>query len=693
MLVKIKGDLQSLSSYYPSFMNKYDNYSKEELLALVEKQENELASKKYGLVWDSEREPESVVLDCEYNVPVLKRVKGKEIKTSSDQEDNILIEGDNYHALTVLNYTHQEKIDVIYIDPPYNTGKAKEWKYNDKYIDEEDSFKHSKWLNMMEKRLIASKSLLKESGSIFISIDYHEVSQLKLLLDKIFGENNFVSEISWQGLDTVKNDAKYFSNNHEYIFCYAKNKENLIIRGIKRTQKHNAVYKNPDNDPKGPYLLTPLHAKSGSENSLYEFKFKNGIKWKPPEGTFPRFSRETLSELEFKNQIYFSNKLNSIPQKKTYLSEVPDFVKLTTFWNYEFAGSTRQSNKELSDIIGKGKFENPKPVSLMKILIGAVTEKDNLILDFFAGSGTTGQAVLELNKEDKGDRRFILCTNNENKICEDVTYPRIQKVIKGYKKNGNNGKVLGLNGNLQYFKTELIKKTDNKDQARFDLTQKCTEMLCVKENIFNLEAEKEDYKIFSSNKKDRFLCVYYNLYDESFNGFLKEVKKIKGKKQIYVFSIDGKIDRSLFHGINDFEVEEIPQKIIDIYRQLMKMNIPVKADTIFLDFEKAKKKVFEEKDKDDGARVLRIVLEKTIQKIAQKNKIVIFKDNNKEEKIAILNDNLYNSKVLKKVQWEENKTYLAIGNHASHGEYDEYGLSKVEDFYKHIQSLFNDFGI
>lgn len=228
---------------------------------------------------------------------------------------------------------------------------------------------------------------------------------------------------------------------------------------------------------------------------------------------------------------------------------------------------------------------------------------------------------------------------------------------------------------------------------RLDLTEKCTEMLCVKENIFNLEMEEEDYKIFASNNGDGFLCVFYNLFDESFKEFLKEIKKLKGEKKIYMFSIDGTTDRKLFAGIEDCVVEEIPQKIIDIYKQIVKMNIPVKADTIFLEFEKANKKIFGEKEKDEGARILRIVLEKTIQKIAQKNNFSIFKNNHKEEKITTLNDRLYESKVFNKVQWEENKTCLAIGNNASHGDYGDYDIKQVENFYRHIQSLLNDFGI
>ncbi len=709
-------------------MSKYEKFSKEELLALVEKQDNELASKKYGLVWDSEREPEQVVLDCEHNVPILKRVKGKEIKTSHDQEDHILIEGDNYHALTVLNYTHQEKIDVIYIDPPYNTGKANEWKYNDKYVDENDGYKHSKLLNMMDKRLKLAKNLLSKDGVIFISIDDHEQPQLRLICNSIFGEENFESFI-WKKKGGAGNTEKILGNLTEYILCYFSKKKPGILnyKDIERKYKYK--------DDQGPYNLEGIEKTNlGSyERLTMRFAFvdpKTKIKFFPQENM-----RWTIGEVNAKQAIkdgriffdYKKNKVFIIKRPEDYEESENVFYNLLTD-----LGSLSTAKDELHNFFGNREiFDTPKPTNLIIHLLEISSKENHTVLDFFSGSGTTGQAVLELNKITTGSKRkFILCTDNEineedkkkfkekynlsdsefsnwknnpkkewvkwvedHGICSSITYPRLMKVINGYTKYSNKEKVTGSGGNLQYFKTELIKKTNNKDQARFDLTQKCTEMLCVKENIFNLEKEKEDYKIFSSNKKDTFLCVYYNLYDESFNEFIKEIKKLKGKKQIYVFSIDGKVDRNLFKGISDFDVEEIPQKIIDIYKQLVKMNIPVKVDTIFLDFEKAQKKVFEEKDKDEGARVLRIVLEKTIQKITQKNKMSIFKENNKEEKIAILNDNLYNSKVFKKVQWEENKTYLAIGNHASHGEYDEYDLKQVEAFYKHIQSLFNDFGI
>ncbi len=689
-------------------MSKYEKFSKEELLALVEKQDNELSSKKYGLVWDSEREPEQVVLDCENNLPVLKRVKGKEIKESKDWEDNILIEGDNYHALTVLNYTHQEKIDVIYIDPPYNTGN-KSWKYNNNYVELEDGYFHSKWLNMMEKRLNIAKKLLKEDGCLICAIDENEFANLYLLLNKIFPNYKIDQVVIIHNPAGVQ--GQNFSYTHEYALFVFPQEERRIAYQIR--DENNSDIRN-FRDVTGEESL-----RTAAKNCFYPILVKNGkiigfgdvcnkdfhpksvnIKRKDgiveiypidPEGIERkwRFARQTVEDIKDQLIVHKINSRNILDIKR-----IKNEFNYKTVWTDSKYSANNHGTQLLNQIIDVN-FPYPKSIFTVKECIKAIVHnKDNsIILDFFAGSGTTGHAVLELNKEDGGNRKFILCTNNENKICEEVTYPRIQKVIKGYKKNGNGEKVEGLGGNLQYFRTDLIKDSKNKIQVRIDLTQKCTEMLCVKENIFNLEIEKEDYKIFSSNKGDRFLCVYYNYIENSFKDFLKEIKKIKGEKIIYMFSMNSEVDKKMFSRVDNFVIEAIPQKILDVYKKLVKMNIPVKTDTIFVEFEKANKKIFEEKEKDEGARILRIVLEKIIQKIAQKNNFSIFNNNHKEEKISVLNDKLKENKLFNKIQWEENKTYLAIGNNASHGDYNDYDIKQIENFYRHTQSLFNDFGI
>ena len=229
----------------------YDKLSKDELLKLVENQEAELDSKKYGLMWDREKEPEQVVLDCENNLPILKRITNNEIKTN-ESDDNIFIEGDNYHSLTVLNYTHKGKIDFIYIDPPYNTGKKDEWKYNDKFIDENDSYRHAKWLNMMEKRLELSKHLLKEDGVIFISIGEQEVANLNLLCGKVFRHENFLTLIA-RISKTASDKGNIFAPSCDYIVCYAKNKANIDASNY-YDEVDEDLYTKEDKDASGSKL-------------------------------------------------------------------------------------------------------------------------------------------------------------------------------------------------------------------------------------------------------------------------------------------------------------------------------------------------------------------------------------------------------------------------------------------------------
>lgn len=575
----------------------YSNFTSEDILKIIEKQDKELANKKYGLVWDSEKEPEKVVQECAENLPILKNEKKKAIKTD-DQQDNILIEGDNYHALTTLNYTHKEKVDIIYIDPPYNTGASKEWKYNDIWVDKEDGYRHSKWLNFMEKRLNLAKKLLTNKGVIFISIDDNEFSQLKLLCDKIFGENNFINSIIVRPANPVglkmKNADKRIVRTKEFMLVYAKdyskirfdplyveyenfdhfnlfldkknskNPKKWVVRRIKEVIAEKTKRNIRD--------ITNSEIRSFSLENVDQIFCSSYIADRRDRKEFAKKSRENVLIYKnpdgsvmymYKERVLFplKSKLKEIDGK-----EVPASVLCDLWLHVKWDGIANE---------GGVKFANgKKPIKLIKDIIKLIKGNKNFtILDFFAGSGTTGHAVLDLNKEDGGSRNFIICTNNEdnngdgNKICENICYPRIKNVIKGQKNK------VPLEGNLQYFKTALLKKSNNRDQVKINLTHECTEMLCVKENIFNTQNESEDFKIFKSNKKDKFLCVYYNFMDKSFKDFLKEIKKLNGEKIIYQFSLENNIDKELFKGIDDIRFEAIPQKILEIYKQLVKLNI------------------------------------------------------------------------------------------------------------------------
>ncbi|MFH1192099.1 MAG: site-specific DNA-methyltransferase [bacterium] len=334
--------------------------------------------------------------------------------------ENLIIKGNNLLALHCLKQQFQNKIKLIYIDPPYNTGNDS-FGYN-------DSFNHSTWLTFMKNRLEAARELLREDGVIFISCDDNEQAYLKVLCDEIFGRENFIANIIWHSKYTTSNDAKYVSTQHENIIFFSKDKVNFNIGLLSRTEEMDNAYKNPDNDPRGNWKATPLHAKSGTEKGKYKFIFQNGIKWEAPQGRYPRFSTETLKRMNKEDRIYFGKDGKATPNAKTFLSEVKQGKTVGSVWTFDEVGSTHKANEELSGLLGKGKFNNPKSVNLIKEILKVGNTKNQIILDFFAGSGTTAQAVLELNKEDGGNRKFILVEQMD--YVEKITIERVKKVIE-----------------------------------------------------------------------------------------------------------------------------------------------------------------------------------------------------------------------------------------------------------------------
>lgn len=552
-------------------MAKYDNFSREELIELLEKQDKELARKKYGLVWDSEKYPEQVVLDCAKKLPILKNITEKDIKTNDD-DYNIMIEGDNYHALQVLNYTHKGKVDVIYIDPPYNTGnKEGQFVYNDKFVDKEDGYRHSKWLNFMEKRLELAKNLLTEQGLIFISIDDNEQANLKLLCNKIFGESNFINQFIWKRNSSGKTEKNKFTVNSEYLLLYSNTNSYHLNDAYKPlADATRALYKLDDNDGRGKYRLYPLQkpAAPGPETT-YDYVDNTGKVWKcPAKGWRIKYSK--LKELENDNRLCLTNK--TLSEKAYWNERDSDGKRIDTLWNDLPENSF--ASKELTEVIGKNAiFNNPKPTKLIARCLDIV-DKNALVLDFFAGSGTTGQAVLDLNKQDGGNRRFIICTNNEGNIASEVCYPRIQKVIQGYNKNGNEEFIEGLGGNLKYFKTDFVVNSKNKTQTKINLAKQCSEMLCLKTGIYNLlDEENPCFKLFDNNKHNKFLCVYFDFFGNNIQEFIHKIKTLNGEKFVFMFSLDENVDRSLFEGIENIKIEPIPQKILDVYKKIAKEHI------------------------------------------------------------------------------------------------------------------------
>lgn len=379
--------------------------------------------------------------------------------------DNLIIQGDNLKALKALLPTYAGKVKCIYIDPPYNTGNEK-WVYNDNVnspmikewlgsvVDKEDMTHHDKWLCLMMPRLKLLRELLSEDGAIFISCDDNEQHNLRILLDEIFGQQNFIQNIIWQKKYTQSNDAKYFSDTHDFIICYAKNKiEGEVKIGfalnlLSRTDEQNERYTNQDNDPRGDWMTQPLHAKSGTDTT-YTFKFKNGIEWQPPSGTFPRYSIETLKKADEENRIWFGAKGDAVPRMKKFLSEMKDGVTPKSIWLYNEVGSNDDAKKPIKELFGDNLFATPKPVELIKRIITLSTNENDIILDSFAGSGTTAHAVLELNKDDGGNRKFILVEQED--YANAITAERVRRVIKGVKTAKSDLLKKGTGGSFSYF--------------------------------------------------------------------------------------------------------------------------------------------------------------------------------------------------------------------------------------------------
>jgi len=549
--------------------NKYENYTKEELIDELET----LKKKRYGLVWDRKNSQE--LIDAFVNwenvpenfipnkFPVLKEVKNKEISTDKDKPINLLIEGDNYHSLAVLNFTHKNKIDVIYIDPPYNTGNN-DFIFNDNLVDKEDDFRHSKWLTFMEKRLKLAKSLLKNTGVIFISIDDNEIAQLKLLMDDpdLFGEKNRKTTIIWQKKVRPSNKNKdSFSSTTEYILMYSKTPRIVELVKDKLSEDYiKKVYRNMDNDPRGLWRTKPLWSES-NPNPRKTLILPDGKKL-----TKKWFiSQNKLNSLFKDNLIYISS--GGVLNEKIFLKEERTKNPIN-FLSASLVGTTEEATKELKNLFATEKniFSNPKPVRLIKYLLSKINNKSATALDFMAGSGTTGHAILELNKEDNGNRKFILCTNNENNICTDICYPRIEKVIKGYK-NAKKEKIDGLGGNLKYLKTDFVGAQPT-DKNKRGLVNNSAEMICIREDIFDLVAENNlDWKIYQKGKK--YLGIVFN--EEAIEDFKQAANKFKGQFIIYCFSYTETPPEKEFADLkNKHRLEPIPEIILKVYREIFK---------------------------------------------------------------------------------------------------------------------------
>lgn len=476
------------------------------LLAYLSELEKEVKGKKYGLVFEEHREAIDDILDN--NTPVL--TEDSELFIDNGGQMNFLIEGDNLASLKLLEKTHKGKIDLIYIDPPYNTMSTG-FTYSDALVDSGDNYRHSKWTSFMKQRLEIAHTLLTPTGCIFISIDDNEFAALKLLCDEIFGWQNFVTTCMWQKIHSIKNDAKYISVNHDFIFVYSKNIDMLKFNLLDRTEEMNNRYKNPDNDPRGPWQSGDLVANEIRTNGNYDVIGPTGKVFNVPDGKHWVYSEENMQSLIAENRIWFGKDGTSFPRKKRYLSEVQQGRTPDSWWTSAEVGHNQEGARELKAIFdGKVVFTNPKPTRLIERIIKMGSKDHSIILDFFAGSGTTGHAILKYNAEHKeSNRHFILCTNNENNICREVTYERIKRVIEkeDYK------------ASLKYYKVDYIPISERLYYEYADELLRHVRELVELENGIN----------FTSNAK-----IAIVLTDEELEEFIADIDNFKKCRKLYL---------------------------------------------------------------------------------------------------------------------------------------------------------------
>ncbi len=467
------------------------NITDEETLNNLSMIENELTKKKYGLIW--EEHEERVDKELETQIPTFEEVKDKEILSNPDEKFNFLLEGDNLHSLYLLEKTHRDKIKLIYIDPPYNRG-SNDFIYNDSIIGKEDEYKHSKWLSFMYKRLKVAEKLLDSNGSaIFISIDENECHNLKILCDEIFGENNYIGDFIRKTKSSTNDADSFFNQQHEYCLIYKKG--NFKFKGV---VKNLDGYKNPDNDPNGPWKSSDPSAKSGGKSTYFEIK--NPITGQidvPPKGRYWAFSKDSMVRYINDGKIKFKDKIKKNERGfifKSYANQLRNHMKPIDSLNFVDNSYMNQvATKEIN--LMNIEFDYPKPVNFIKNIIDSVVEENDIVLDFFAGTGTTGEAVQKLDKR----INYILCTNNENNICEKITYQRIKDTNK--------------QNNIMYYKTSYIPRLNSEEQNLNHNLMKNIKNLIQLENGIKIDDNKikvylgeKELDKFSTNQEELDIC-------------------------------------------------------------------------------------------------------------------------------------------------------------------------------------------
>lgn len=563
--------------------------------------------KKYGLVWEDKQE--DVEERLREQLPVLTEVKERRIISDApDAPNHILIEGDNLEALTALSYTHEGKIDVIYIDPPYNTG-AKNWKYNNSFVESEDAFRHSKWISWIRKRLVIARRLLKNTGIIVATIDDYEYAQLRLIMDEVFREENYLATVVIKNNPSGRSTVRGFSINHEYALFYSKSEHSTLGRlshsdeqKSRYSEKDNVGYfewenfrKNgTDSDRKDrPKQFFPIYIDKTSEHlripdlewddDTRQYRFDESLQndevvlWPlSPEGTEKVWKYGLERTRTILDQIMVKKKQGRYElYRKKYLNDEGSLPR--TWWDKAEYSARDNGTRALTNIFGPTKvFDFPKaPEAVKDSLKAANLQPNGIVLDFFAGSGTTLHATMQLNAEDGGHRQCLLVTNNENQICEQVTYERNRRVIQGYTMSKGQ-QVEGLHGNnLRYYRTEFIPRERTQRNMRA-LVNAATDLLCVKEDLYEeksmlgtLKLKPQLARYFSDGQK-HMLVVYR---EEVVNELVEAIKPLdfgKATLKIYIFSPGRYAFDDDFYEVQDkVQLVALPAAIYDAYQRVL----------------------------------------------------------------------------------------------------------------------------
>ena len=552
-------------------------------------------NKTYGLVWEDK--PEDVEERLREELPILTEVPERVIiSEDNDAPNHILIEGDNLEALAILAYTHEGKIDVIYIDPPYNTGN-KDFIYNDSYVDKEDSYRHSKWLPFMSRRLKIAKKLLSDRGVIFISIDDNEQAQLKLLCDEIFGADRFITNLIWQK-KTGAADANGIAIITEYILVYCldpQNAKNIFSYNKNAFDIKRYRYTDEFEKIRGPFYYDSLDRGSiqysdglnyGIEAPDGSMIFPNGRLSFVNDGWTWKWSKEKV-EWGIKNKfieiVPTNKKKNGWAVKyKIYLNvdnEGNAIEKSVPYKNLISGILNADAANDIKTIFNSKAFSYAKPIELIKLFINLIANKKGIILDFFAGSGTTLHATMQLNAEDGGHRKCILVTNNENNICENVTYIRNKRVIQGYT-TPKGEEIPGLTGNtLRYYKTDFISRDQTPRNMRA-LVAASTDLLCIKNDIYKeakLAGRNINSKIarYFEEGDSRMLIIYDERAISAIAEILEMVESGKEKIKVYVFSPSSYAYDDEFEEVADkVQLCALPDAIYQAYQKVLPKRRP-----------------------------------------------------------------------------------------------------------------------